>query len=71
MTVVSTHALYRLWRDESALTSTEYVLLLAVVSLTAVLAFGNFSTELQTVANHTSDELERVSGLSCASASGG
>ncbi len=66
MTGVSTHALCRLWRDESALTSTEYCLLLAVVSLTAVLAFGDFSTELQTVANRTSDELERVSGLSCA-----
>lgn len=62
---MSVHALHRLWCDESAMTSTEYVLLLAVVSLTAVIAFGNFSTELSAVANHTSDELERVSGLSC------
>ena len=65
MTFVSAYALHRLWCDESAVTSTEYVLLLAVVSLTAVMAFGNFSTELQTVANRTSDELQRVSGLSC------
>jgi Flp pilus assembly pilin Flp len=65
MTSVSAHALYRLWWDESAMTSTEYCLLLAVVSLTAVLAFGNFSTELQTVANTTSSELERVSGIGC------
>ena len=62
MTSVSAYALHRLWCDESAMTSTEYVLLLAMVS---VIAFGNFSTELQTVANRTSDELQRVSGLSC------
>ncbi|MGD9496083.1 MAG: Flp family type IVb pilin [Armatimonadota bacterium] len=56
-----------LWRDEAGMTATEYCLLLAVVSLSAVLAFGNFSTELQTVANRTSDELVRAFGSGCGS----
>ena len=62
---MSAQALNRLWCDESAMTSTEYVLLLAVVSLSAVLAFGNLSTELSTVANTTSDELRRAFGTGC------
>ena len=54
-----------LWCDEFGITSTEYALLLALVALAAVTAFGGFSTDMQTSANRASTELEDISGIGC------
>jgi len=62
---VNAHALEKLWRNETGMTSTEYAILLAVVSLSAVVAFGEYSTEIQTIVNRTSDELNRITGIGC------
>lgn len=62
---MNAHALEKLWRNETGMTSTEYAILLAVVSLSAVVAFGEYSTEIQTIVNRTSNELLRISGIGC------
>ena len=64
-----TAALHLLWLDESAISSAEYALMLAVVSLAALVAFANVSTEVQTVVNRTSERLQSSSGMSCTSSS--
>ncbi|MFP4248389.1 MAG: Flp family type IVb pilin [Armatimonadota bacterium] len=58
-------ALSYLWSDDAGVTSTEYALMLAVLSLATVVAFASLSTEVQDVAATTSDSMRETSGLGC------
>ena len=56
-----------LWSDDAGVSSVEYALMLAVLSLATIVAFANLSTEVQAVADTTSQHMETNSGLSCSS----
>ncbi len=56
-----------LWHDEAGVSSVEYAFLLAVLSLGAIMAFANLSTEVQAVADTTSAEMREASGMGCSS----
>ncbi len=58
--------LAHLWADDRGMTSTEYALLLAVLSLSAVVAFGQLSDRAIDVANESSSLLEEAFGMGCA-----
>ena len=54
-----------LWRDEHGVTASEYVLLLALIALSALVAFGSLSAQVQETAHDGSRALRNVSGISC------
>ena len=54
-----------LWRDEAAVSSMEYVFLLCVLSLAALVAFGELSEEVKDIARKSSYVLERGAGMGC------
>ena len=58
-------AIGALWRDEHGVTSTEYVLLLALIALSALVAFGSLSVQVQETAQDGSRALRNASGISC------
>lgn len=58
-------ALRSLWADEAAVTATEYALLLATVALTAAIAFGSHTDQVNAIADRTSVELARIFGMGC------
>jgi Flp pilus assembly pilin Flp len=53
-------------QDERGVSSVEYAMLLAVLSLAAVIAFGQCSGEVQLVVTRGSRALERAAGMGCA-----
>lgn len=56
-----------LCHDEAGVSSVEYAFLLAVLSLGAIMAFANLSSEVQAVADTTSAQMREASGMGCSS----
>ena len=54
-----------LWREEHGVTSTEYVLLLALIALSSLVAFGGLSVQVEEAARDGSRALRRASGIGC------
>ncbi len=54
-----------LWRDEDATTTTEYALLLGVLVIGSVVAFGQLGDSVESVAVRGTDALEEATGMSC------
>jgi Flp pilus assembly pilin Flp len=59
------HSLARLWWDQDGLTATEYALLIAMLSLTAAVAFGNLGTQVDETAREGSETLKTAFGSGC------
>ena len=57
--------LQALWWDEEGVSSVEYIFLMAVLSLAAIVAFGHLSLHVQLAAEDGSDALERAAGMGC------
>ena len=62
---LSRYSLSALWRDEHGVTSVEYVLLLALIALSSLVAFGSLSAQVQECARDGSRTLRRASGIGC------
>ncbi len=59
------HLLSDLIADEAGMSSAEYAMMLAVVSLAALISFGQVSTEVQRMVHEASNRLEEASGMGC------
>jgi len=64
-------SLIGLWRDQDALTTVEYCLLLAVLALGTVVAFGGLSSSVSSGVNAATDAVDEAggpgSGMGCES----
>jgi Flp pilus assembly pilin Flp len=58
-------AIALLWGDDAGVTSVEYALMIAVLSLASVVAFAGVSTEVQTIVNTTGEHMSESSGVGC------
>lgn len=56
-----------LWKDEKGLTSTEYALMLALIVLSSLVAFGGLSTEVQSIVRRSGEALSNSTGIGCSS----
>lgn len=54
-----------LWRDEEAVTTVEYALLLGILVAGSVVAFGQLSVDVSGVAREGSNALEQSVGMGC------
>lgn len=57
--------LAHMWADEGGMTSVEYAFLLGILSLAAVLAFSNLSTEVQGAVHRSADAIDTSPGTGC------
>ncbi|MFW5868952.1 MAG: Flp family type IVb pilin [Armatimonadota bacterium] len=57
--------LIALMADEAGMSSAEYALMLALVSLAALVGFGQVSDEVQYMVDQTSQRLREASGMGC------
>lgn len=51
--------------DEAGMSSAEYAMMLAVVSLAALVSFGQVSGEAQIIVETASVKMQEASGMSC------
>lgn len=54
-----------LWVDEDGVSSMEYALLLCVIAVGAVVAFGHLGQTAKKIAEKSSYTLERAAGMGC------
>ena len=51
--------------DEAGMSSAEYAMMLALVSLAALVGFGQVSDEVQHIVQRTSARMQEASGMGC------
>ncbi len=54
-----------LWRDEEAVTTVEYALLLGVLVMGSLISFGQLGDEAAAIASKCSDALNESAGMGC------
>ena len=54
-----------LWRDERAVTTVEYAMLMGVLVLGSAVAFGQLGDQAAIVAEKCSSALDRAAGMGC------
>ena len=60
-----TGSLAALWRDEDALTTVEYALLMGILVVGSAVSFGVLGDEAATIASKCSRTLDDVAGMGC------